>query len=443
MKVIKDILNEKHFNEVVNKAAIAFAVKAVGAGLSFGFNVLLARLLGAEGAGVYFLAITITTIASVIARIGLDNALLRFTAAGAAENDWVSIMGNYRLGITISSILSIIITAVLFISAPWLAVNLFSKPELIQPLSWMVLAVFPMTLFLLHVELLKGLKHIFESQMIQGMVLPLVNILGLYPLVILWEINGSVFSYIIAVTTSAIISLWLWWRIEEVNRKSSGGSFSYKPLLASCTHLFPADILNRAIIPWLPYMLLGYWVSSDDVGVFGVSIRTAMLISFVLIAVNSILAPKISALYRREAYVELEKLIKQTTLMLIFIGLIFSIVLIAFAENILNLFGDEFTAGTTVLVILVIGQFVNVACGSVGYLLIMSGNEKSYRNCTLVSAMVLVVCGVILIPMEGIVGAAITSSLALVVFNIIATFYVKKHLNIFAFPDFHFGRVQE
>ena len=84
--------------EVVNGASVAFVIKVIGAGLSFGFNVLLARMLGADGAGIYFLALTVTTIATVFGRMGLDNALLRFTAANAAVGDWGAVKGIYRKG---------------------------------------------------------------------------------------------------------------------------------------------------------------------------------------------------------------------------------------------------------------------------------------------------------------------------------------------------------
>ncbi|MBU1615458.1 hypothetical protein KJ693_09145 [bacterium] len=41
-----------HMQEVVHGVSIAFVLKVLGA--RFGFNVLLARMLGAEGAGIYF-----------------------------------------------------------------------------------------------------------------------------------------------------------------------------------------------------------------------------------------------------------------------------------------------------------------------------------------------------------------------------------------------------
>ncbi|MBU0566637.1 hypothetical protein KJ693_07770 [bacterium] len=41
-----------HMQEVVHGASIAFVLKVFGAGFSFDFNVLLARMLGVEGNGI-------------------------------------------------------------------------------------------------------------------------------------------------------------------------------------------------------------------------------------------------------------------------------------------------------------------------------------------------------------------------------------------------------
>jgi len=47
-----------------------------------------------------------------------------------------------------------------------------------------------------------------------------------------------------------------------------------------------------------------------------------------------------------------------------------------FPVFVLNFFGEEFVAAAPLLVVLSLGQLINVATGSVGFLLLMSGHEK-------------------------------------------------------------------
>jgi O-antigen/teichoic acid export membrane protein len=86
-------------------------------------------------------------------------------------------------------------------------------------------------------------------------------------------------------------------------------------------------------------------------------------------------------------------------------------VVIVFAPQVMKLFGTEFEAGWPVLVIATFGQIVNCAVGSVGYLLLMSGNQKRLVKVQFAAAIVSVLVNLCLIPVLGIVGAAIAAAL--------------------------------
>src|SRR5207245_8982664 len=101
--------------------AAALIVRVSGAGISFALNVLIARLYGADGAGVYFLALTVMTIATVFGRMGMDNSLLRFVAAHAASGGWGEVEGGHRKGMRIAWAASLVSTAVIAAGAPCLA----------------------------------------------------------------------------------------------------------------------------------------------------------------------------------------------------------------------------------------------------------------------------------------------------------------------------------
>ena len=104
--------------------------------------------------------------------------------------------------------------------------------------------------------------------------------------------------------------------------------------------------------------------------------------------------------------------------------------LILFSEIIMSLFGAEFERGGKVLLILAIGQLTNTFCGSVGFLLNMSGNERANSNVTLISLLVLIVFMVLLIPSFGIIGAALASSASVITFNLLAFYEAERKIGI-------------
>lgn len=421
--------------EVFRGAAISFVVKGSGAVFSFAFNILLARTLGVHGAGIYFLALTVTTIASVIARVGLDNTLLKFVAAHASVNEWGAVKGVVNKSLSLVLVTSVVTMVCVLMIAPWLAVTVFSKPELTVPIRWMALSIPLLSILMLYAEMLRGLKKILAAEALQGLILPLSLIATLYFFAMhLGAAGAAEISYVAATLISAISGLWLWRNATSEVRTITSDEFSWHRLLKSCLPLYTISILYQAVVPWLPFILLGVVGNQDEVGLFGMATRTAYLVSAVLVAVNSIAAPKIAALYKQGRHIELEELAQKSTLMLTLVAVPITIILVMFPSQIMSIFGTEFYASGNILRILVVGQFVNVACGSVGFLLMMSGHEVEARNSVIISVLVMLILLVTLTPSYHAIGAAIASSSAVIISNLINVYFVYKRLNILTVP---------
>lgn len=441
MKILKTIpipliwhKADTHMKEVIQGASVSFSLKLIGAGLNFAFNLLLARMLGAEGAGIYFLALTIATFAAIFGRIGLDNALLSFTAANAAINDWAAVKGIYQKGIFLALTASIISSIVMYTISPWLAEYLFFKPELTNPFRLMALAVTPMALFILHGEMLKGLKLIFSSQLIESVAVPSISLIGLYFLGNMFGVMGGIWAYIIAAAFTTLLGYMLW-QIATPQTKGLEGGFSIKDLLHSSMPLFVVALMNL-VMTWTGSLMLGVWGTKADVGVFNIASRTATLLSFVLIAVNSISAPKFAALYRQGDIDALGSLARGSAKIMIILASPVLLIFVLAPGRIMGLFGPQFFEGSMALSILAIGQFINVATGSVGYLLMMSGHETLMRNAITASALLNVFLNLIMIKSGGVVGAAIATSISLAIMNIVLTYLVWSRLKILTIPIF-------
>ncbi len=417
-----------HMREVIYGASIALLLKVLGAGLVFGFNVLLARRLGAEGAGVYYLSLTVITIATVFGRMGLDKSLLRFTATNADTEDWVAVKGVYRKGMMLAMAASFMSTLVMFTVASFLAETVFSKPELAIPLRWMTLSIVPFTLLILHSEMLKGLKRIRDSQLIQGVGVPALSLGGLYLLGQHWGVNGAVCVYTLATVVTAFVGFWLW-RKATPQLWGTSGHFETKKLLSSSIPLFWTTLMNLAM-NWTPLFMLGIWGTNAEVGIFSVATRTVWFISFFLIAVNSIAAPKFAALYKQGDMEAIGSTARGSSKILTLTAFPIFLLFVLAPKWVMGIFGMNFVEGSAALAILAIGQFVNAATGSVGILLMMSGNEHVARKDAMISSGMNLVLGLLLIPPFGLIGAALTTSISLIILNILFLVSVSKKLGI-------------
>jgi len=423
-----------HAREMFHGASVSLLLRLGAGGIAFGFQVVLARALGATGMGMFVLATTLVTVATVLSRFGLDNVLLRRTAAGAAAQDWSSVLGVYGRAMRLAFVAGGFCTLLLWGISPWLANTVFHKPDLAEPLRWMALAVIPTTLLMLHSELLKGLKRVALASSVESLLVPFFALVGLWlvPTDRL-DVRTAVWVYMVAGMITAAIGYLMWRRmIQGCGIAGDGPSLS--ELLRSCLPLLGATLMSGVIIPWAPVIFLGAWGSSSEVGIFSVANRLAMLTSLVLIAVNSVAAPKFAALHHQGEFKCLGDTARGATRLMTFAAAPVLLVFVILPERVLQLFGNEFIQGSTILAILAIGQFVNVATGSVGYLLTMSGHDRQLWSSTFVSAAINIVLCLTLIPAHGAVGAAIAAATSVAVSKLVNVYSVWRCLGISTLP---------
>ncbi|MBI5563158.1 MAG: oligosaccharide flippase family protein [Deltaproteobacteria bacterium] len=422
-----------HMQEMVSGAAVAFALKVLSAGLTFAFNVVIARLLGASGAGVYFLALTVASIGGVSGKCGIDVSLLRFIASGASNGDWAGVKGAYVKGIKFAFISSSVTAIVIFFAAPWFSKAAFSEPGLGALMRWMSLSIVPYALYIIHAEILKGLKRIAESITVLGVLAPAISVAGAFVLVPVWGVEGAVAAFVAACALTLLAGAALWRRATP-QLAGVKGRFEASELWRSAMPMWGVAIV-QLVFQWSATLMLGVWATPADVGVFGAAQRTAMLTSFVLIAVNSIAAPKFAALYVKGDMAALKATVRGSTKLITLMAAPVLVMFLVMPRHVMAIFGPQFASeGASLLSIMAIGQFVNAATGSVGHLLAMSGHERQMRNGYIISAVITVAVNIALIRQWGTLGAAVATAITVALQNLILVFIAWRKLGIMTIP---------
>ena len=419
--------------EIVRGTSLALGLRILGRAFGFGFNVLLARLLGAEGAGVYYLALTCTTIATVFGRLGLDNALLRYVAAASATGDWDQVAGVYRQAVRIAGMASGAASFLLFVLAPWIAASIFREPALAAPLRVMAFAVIPASLVNLQAESLKAVRRAGLATFLQGAA---PSVFCLLLLSALWTKAGEPAQVALIYTVSMFgvfgLGIWFWSR-SAPEARGRRGYFEGQRLMTTALPLLWISSMNL-LMSFTDTIMLGIWTETQQVGLYNVAARIALLTTFILVAVNTMVAPKFAAFYEREDRSALGRIARQSATIATLFALPALIILIVWPAPVLSIFGAEFMAASTTLTILAVGQFINVATGSVGYLLMMTGHERIMRNNLIFSALLNVALNWRLIPMYGIRGAAAATALSLITMNLVSMALVYRKLSILTIP---------
>jgi O-antigen/teichoic acid export membrane protein len=176
--------------------------------------------------------------------------------------------------------------------------------------------------------------------------------------------------------------------------------------------------------------MLGAIRGPEEAGIYSAASRISNLVVFALIAINAILAPMVSELYHTGRMEELQRIVTLAARAIFVFTLMFSIILVVFGKFALSLFGAEFVVTYVPLLILLCGQIVNALAGSVGLIMTMTGHQNQAGAIVAVSAAVNIILNALLIPLMGLVGAAISTAFTMVLWNITMLMFVFRKLDI-------------
>ena len=102
----------------------------------------------------------------------------------------------------------------------------------------------------------------------------------------------------------------------------------------------------------------------------------------------------------------------------------------------MSFLGSEFINAKYVLLILLIGKLVDSISGSVGVILQMTGHQKVFQNIVFIALILNILLNLLLIPIYGIEGAAISSTCSIIFWNISSVMYVRRKFGIWSFFTF-------
>lgn len=422
MIFVKSQLSKFKQKELLLQTSLSFFIRVLAALAGFIVSVVVSRQLGAEGAGYYFLAFSMVMVLSAISRAGLDNTVVRFTGAARPEGEWGAVRAVLRRSVIVTLLISVPVASAVYWLSDFLAVEVFGKPALAGVLQAISPGIVGLSIFTLFAMSLQGLQKVIASVLTVNIIVNVLLILALL-LFALQTPQQAAWAYSVAAVLTAILGF----AIYRNALGEGGGDVSWSELFQSCLPLWVVVIMSQ-LTQFSGQFIAGAWVAPEEVAQLAVAQRTALLTSFILMAVNLVVAPRFASMYKNGELDKLEKLALTSVKLMVLFALPIVLVMLVFPELIMSLFGEEFSEGGQLLQVLAIGQFINVATGSVGYLLTMSGHEKDLRNTVLISGPAAIALAFILVPLFGAMGSAIATAIAIATQNLVAVWWVKKRL---------------
>ena len=443
---IKRNFDDKDFLELFKKGGVAMLFRIGGQLLGFLLTFVIAYFFGANGLGDYVLAIVVLKIFTLISKLGLDTASIKYIASYCAEKSYFGIISFRKKAISIILFASILCSIIMYFGASHIAEFIGANSYHIQITSFFV---FPLSMFMFNYQNMRGLKEIggysfffWTSQALFSLLVILV--LTLFSK----DENIPLYAYLISLIIISLMSYLTFFYFMKVKKDRNELLFlknisdstadilkvSIPLMLAQAVHFVMSwtDKLMLGILD-SPDVISGIATSSAQIGIYHTAFKLSMFATIGLMAVKSIASPKFAELYQKNDIKILEKVTQQSTKLIFWTTLPLVIIFILFSEKLMLLFGEEFRLGIFSFIILSLGRVVVSFSGAAGNLLQMCGKQVIFMNVAIIGSVINIILNFSLIPIYGINGSAISTMISLVAFNLLLVYFVKREFGFYTF----------
>jgi O-antigen/teichoic acid export membrane protein len=371
---------------------------------------LLARLLGADGYGLYTLAISAAAIFSGIAALGLDDAMVRYVAIMSRRDDPPGLWGTLQIGLGVGAVAGVVVAAVLYAAAEPVAVGLFDEPQLAPLLELLALVMPALTIGKVLLGCARGFSRMDYAAVGQNIVQSTVRVVLLGALALVgMDVFAALVVFVIADISSSFVLVVL------LNRE-----FAFRrPIRREVRHDV-RDVFGFALPLWLSgllnqfrrnieVVLLGALSSVTSVGIYSIVTKVNMLGHVAYRAIIVSVKPTLASLHDAGDRRAISDLYATTTRWTLALNIPFFLIMVLYAEPLLSVFGPTFTVGAGALIVLAVGELIIGSTGISGSIIDMTGHVRVKLANTVLAITLLLGTSALLIPRWGVMGAAVAS----------------------------------
>lgn len=420
------LLHELRHRTLARGALYAFLLYTSSAGLGYLLQTALARLMSVEDYGAFTYVNTWSEVLAIPAGLGLATSALRFLPQYKAEGADSALRGFVKFASRLTLWMGLIGGVGMYAGAvAWLG-----QPSTLWMLGAMLLPVHALVALFMQMSRANGrvvlafgpamvLRHVL-------MFLAMGVLLGMGGRFSAASTMGILLGVMLLVLTVLAISFF--WDMRAWNASGGSVAFPREWMWVSIPLLFAN--LSHIIASRSDLLMLGAYRGEAEVALYNAAYKTATLASFVLLAFNMVMAPRIATLYAERNIEALQRLVSRTTGVMFACSVVICAGLLLLGKPILSVFGPQYVAGYGVLVVMLIGQLFGSAFGTVTNLLNLTGHQNFCLLVLALGAGSNVALNLWAIPHYGLIGAAGAAALTSAAVSVALYVLVRRRLGV-------------
>ncbi len=421
----KSGLNNAERKLILKNTFYSFIIQGVSVILVFAGNIFLTRWAGSSVYGEYVHIFNWISVLSVIALGGRDDLLLSKIPKYLNDDEHDQLRKTVKKtnrDIFIRSV--IVISAFLFLI---FFIDIKTLSDIKYNFALAGVAIYLISFTTLNQSALQALNYIKLSQVPEKIIRPFL----LFILIVLLKITASVINVksliIIANIGSAICCAFiLYFIIKKIKGyRSEVKRMSGRENLSTQTFYFFLISLFYLLSTKISMLILPYFMSEKNVGIFNIAYRFSELLIYPVFLMHYIL-PQLFAKHHLSDLTYKQSLFSESAILSTAISIPILLINIFAGKFLLGWFGKDFLIGYESLIYLSLAQLLFSVFGPTNTILMMQGNEKYSAISLFAYVILLFATSVIIIPIMGVSGAAISLLISSLLYNILLAILVYR-----------------
>ena len=240
-------------------------------------------------------------------------------------------------------------------------------------------------------------------------------------------VNALLIAAVLGACAATLLLLRSVHRATASNPRASSAGRTHALGKREQLHFWLTGLLNIAFLQ-LPFLVMPWLVSTDDVGEFAVAHKLVNVITTLLILLAAVYAPRFARAAAAARGDEVRRLLRETQYLSLALFTPVWIVLLLLAEPLSGLFSLGDSELLPLLLILGAGQFINAGTGLSGVMLNMSGAPHLETGILSVCMFITLVAAVWLGSAWGAMGIAAASAGGIALRNLASYAMASRHL---------------
>ncbi len=400
------------------RAITALAIRVVGAGLAYLMQILLARWMGLAEYGVFVGVWVWLLVLGGIAPLGLNITVIGLLSTFHERADHAQSRGLMATSILVPSAAGLVIGGSGWLTL-WLVPSIVSDPYLV-PILLSLVCVPLLALCDVNEGIARAHGWMNTALLPTYLLRPALLIVGTFTAV-QWGMTVDarlVMSVAIGACLLTVLAqgVVLTCRLRRPdNRRQVAGS----PLIwivASLPIVFAQTF--ELITQNFDMIAVSYFLGPESAGVYFAALKTITLLTYVNFAVGAATANRVAALHALESSKDLRSVMGGAVNLAFWPTLIGAGVLVSIAPWLLSFFGEDFASQSGLAAVLAIGFVAKSAVGPAELYLNVLGQQRICAVVLMLAAALNMALNIVLIPVYGLMGAAIATATALVLLSI-------------------------